>query len=158
MGGIRGETKLKGRCDLSTTVRKHKRTTKGAGSRPGRKFSFVFFVDLEPIRRPGKEGAINGRVFVLRTRAKSRAAAVSRIANEFGQPEILAAFDGWPELFRGESITSMADVVNRYGPEALAAEHNAQAADAAARNAAFNKAHPCNWPVTVVTGGKKGVP
>jgi hypothetical protein len=107
-----------------------------------RKFSFVFHINLEAIRHPERETANNGRVFVLRTRGTTRELAAQQVAQEFDSPVILAAFDGWPEIFRGETIESMADVVVRYGPEAMKAEAIVQMAEAVSHNSDFTKRHP----------------
>jgi hypothetical protein len=84
------------------------------------RFTFVFDIDLAPIM--GDSGGKQPRTFVVRVKAPSKEAAHRYIIGEFGYYAFHAVFHGWPNVIRGEVITSRADLEQRYSPMAIAAK------------------------------------
>jgi hypothetical protein len=113
---------------MGVTVRKHTRTLSGR-KRRGRGFTIVFRLDITPIRhgdRPAERmGGTIWEVFALRTLAKDEGAALAQVSREFNYPEILAAFRGWPILFRGTEIRSRKDLETLHGQAASDARERA---------------------------------
>jgi hypothetical protein len=118
---------MKGRT-MGVKVRQHTRTL-GGRKRRGRGFTILFRMDITPVRHgdnpPDRMGGAVYDVFALRLLAKDEAAALAQVSRDFNYPEILAAFRGWPQMFRGTPIRSRADLEALHGRAASDARERA---------------------------------
>jgi hypothetical protein len=77
-----------------------------------------------------RRGGMIYEVFALRILAADEAAALAWVSREFDYPEILAAFRGWPAMFRGTEICSRADLEALHGRAATDARERANMEEA----------------------------
>lgn len=133
----------------------NRKTTK---RRRGRGYTILFRMDITPIRHGGRPvermGGSVYEVFALRMLAKDEAAALAQVSREYNYPEILAAFKGWPIMFRGTPIRSRADLEALHGRAASDARERANM-EAALNDPRRNLYHAANAIAAAGVGGLK---